>query len=118
MRPESLFPYFAPVTALPGIGARIGGFIEKLAGPHVIDLLWHLPRELTDRRYSPKIVDAEAGRIATLTVEVVKHAPPFDRKRPYRITCRDNTGEISLIFFRGDKSRLQDTPQVVKIIPA
>ena len=106
MRPESLFPYFAPVTALPGVGARIGSFIEKLTGPHIIDLLWHLPRELTDRRYSPKIAEADVGSIATLTVEVIKHNPPHDRKHPYRITCRDETGEITLIFFRGDKKWL------------
>ena len=32
MRPEVLFPLFAPVTALGGVGPRIGKAIERLAG--------------------------------------------------------------------------------------
>ena len=103
MRPESLFPYFALITSLPGIGPRIGKYIEKLAGGHIVDLLWHLPRDIIDRQYCPKIIDAEIGRIATLNVKIIKHHPTNDRKRPYRITCGDDTGEITLIFFRGDK---------------
>ena len=43
MRPESLFPLFKPVTSIKGIGPRIAVLVEKAAGPHVIDLCWHLP---------------------------------------------------------------------------
>ena len=32
MRPEILFPLFAPATALGGVGPRIGKAIERLAG--------------------------------------------------------------------------------------
>ena len=42
MRPQVLYPLFAPVTKLPGVGPRIGKAIERLAGPHVADLCWHL----------------------------------------------------------------------------
>jgi ATP-dependent DNA helicase RecG len=65
MRPAILFDLFAPVTALPGIGPRLGPLIEKAAGPRVVDLLWHLPTGLIDRRYSPKISALEAGPIAS-----------------------------------------------------
>ena len=51
MRPPILYPLFAPVTSLPGIGPRIGKLIEKLAGPILVDLLWHLPSGLVDRSY-------------------------------------------------------------------
>ncbi len=102
-RPEILFPLFAPVTALKGIGARIGGHLERLAGPQVVDLLWHLPVGIIDRRYSPNLVDLEPGRVATLVLTVVKHhAPPVRNRRiPYRIDCRDETGEITLVYFHG-----------------
>jgi ATP-dependent DNA helicase RecG len=43
MRPQSLTPLFAQTTSLPGIGPRLGKLVEKLAGPLVVDLLWHLP---------------------------------------------------------------------------
>ena len=33
MRPEILFPLFAPATSLPGIGPRLAKAVEKAAGP-------------------------------------------------------------------------------------
>jgi ATP-dependent DNA helicase RecG len=111
MRPEILFPLFAPVTSLPGIGPRTGKQIEGLAGPLVVDLLWHLPREIVDRRYSPKITDAAEGRVATLTVTVEAHDPPPDRRRPYRVRCRDDSGFLHLIFFHAKPDYLE------KILP-
>src|SRR5438477_118363 len=39
MRPVVLFPLFADVTALPGIGPRFGKLIAKLAGPKADELL-------------------------------------------------------------------------------
>ena len=76
MRPEILFPLFAPVRSLPGLGPRLGEAVAKLAGEKVVDLLWHLPTGLIDRRYAPKIVEAIPGRVATLTVTVGAHRPP------------------------------------------
>ncbi len=99
MRPEILFPLFAPVTALPGIGPRLAKLVEKVAGPKIVDLLWHLPTGIIDRRYAPKIRDAEPGRIATLTVKVDAHVPPRIKRLPYRVHCSDDTGEIELVFF-------------------
>jgi ATP-dependent DNA helicase RecG len=101
MRPDILFPLFAPVTALDGVGPRIGAAIERLAGPHVVDLLWHLPSGLIDRRYTPTIGDAEPGRIATITVEVDQHQPSPNRRLPYKVRCRDDTGFIHLVYFHG-----------------
>ncbi len=62
MRPEILFPLFAPVTSLPGVGPRSAKAIEALAGPQVVDLCWHLPSAVIDRRYAPKIAEAEPDR--------------------------------------------------------
>ncbi|MBT4938250.1 MAG: ATP-dependent DNA helicase RecG [Rhodospirillaceae bacterium] len=99
MRPEILFPIFSPVTKLTGVGPRIAKLIEKLAGPHITDLLWHLPSGVIDRRYAPKIADVRAGVIATMTVTVDQHIPPKTRRLPYRIVCSDETGSITLVFF-------------------
>jgi ATP-dependent DNA helicase RecG len=107
MRPEILFPIFSPVTTLSGVGPRIAKLVEKLVGPHISDLLWHLPSGLIDRRFSPKIVEARAGAIATLTVIVDQHIPPKSRRLPYRITCSDDTGTITLVFFHAREDYLQ-----------
>jgi len=109
MRPEILFPLFASVTKLTGIGPRIGKAVETLAGPHIVDLLWLFPTGLIDRRYAPKIEKAEPGRIATLNLRVDTHEPPPIRRLPYRIRCSDETGEISLVFFHGKADYLRRT---------
>ncbi len=74
MRPQILFPLFAPITGLPGIGPRTARQIAGLAGPLVVDLLWHLPREIVDRRFSPKIVEAPEGLGAIFLPSVVEFA--------------------------------------------
>ncbi|MEW5703308.1 MAG: ATP-dependent DNA helicase RecG [Pseudomonadota bacterium] len=99
MRPEILFPLFAPVTRLPGVGPRIGKAIEQIAGPYIVDLLWLLPTAIVDRRYAPKVAEATPGRIATLTLRIDAHEPPPTRRLPYRIRCSDETGTLTLVFF-------------------
>ena len=66
MRPEILFPLFKPVTSIPRVGSRIAAAMEKAAGPRVVDLLWHLPTGIIDRRYAPKVAEAEPGAVATI----------------------------------------------------
>ncbi len=99
MRPEILFPLFAPVTSLPGVGPRSAKSIEALAGPQVVDLCWHLPSAVIDRRYAPRIAEAEPDRVATLTLRVGQHLAPRNPRQPYRVACSDDSGEISLVFF-------------------
>ena len=105
MRPEILFPLFAPVTSLAGVGPRYGELLKELAGPHLADLLFHLPTGIIDRSFTPTVRDAPEGRIATLTVTVEAHLPSdIIRKRPYRVRCRDATAFLHLVFFhvKGD----------------
>ena len=99
MRPQILFDLFVPVTTLAGVGPRIAKLIERAAGAQVVDLLWHLPSGLIDRRYSPKLGEATPGRIATLTVRVAAHMAPRSKRQPYKIRCLDDSGEIDLVFF-------------------
>ena len=104
MRPAILDKLFAPVTALPGIGSQSAKLFERLAGPLVLDLLWHLPSGIVDRRASPPIRALEPDRIATIAVRVEAHQPGHGR-RPYRVLCTDNTGTLTLVYFnvKGDQ---------------
>ena len=99
MRPTILNPLFAPVTALKGVGPRLGKLFEKLTGPQVVDLLWHLPVDIVDRRFQPKVAEATEGSVATLTVKIEAHAKPHNPRQPYRIRCSDETGKLNLVFF-------------------
>ncbi len=105
MRPSVLFPLFAPATALPGIGPRLAKLLAKLGAARVVDLLWHLPHGLVDRRHSPSVADAKAGEIATLTLRVLAHEPSR-RRAPYRVRCRDGSGLITLVYFNADAAHL------------
>ena len=103
MRPAILDRLFAPVTALPGIGPALGRLFERLAGPIVVDLVWHLPSGIVDRRNAPSVRDLAEGGVATLQVRVEGHEPGR-RRRPYRVWCADQTGTLSLVYFnvKGD----------------
>ncbi|MGZ9112591.1 MAG: ATP-dependent DNA helicase RecG, partial [Rhodoplanes sp.] len=85
--------------------------LGKLAGTRVVDLLWHLPQAIVDRRLSPSIASVEPRRTATLRVRVLEHDPPRTRRRPYRILCADDTGELILVFFNARPDYL------LKILP-
>jgi len=103
VRPAILDPLFAPVTALPGIGAQLAKLFERLAGLLVVDLLWHLPSGIVDRRASPPISELQPDQIVTVAVRVEAHQPGRG-PRPYRVICADPTGRLTLTYFnvKGD----------------
>lgn len=107
MRPSLLDPYFAPVTRLAGIGPKLAPLFDTLVGrtpepARLVDLLFHLPIDLVDRTLSPSIMAAPTEGIVTLKVTVEAHrpAPPGRAKAPHRVTVGDETGDVSLVFFR------------------
>ena len=103
MRPAILDKLFAPITTLPGIGSQLAKLFERMAGPLVVDLVWHLPSGIVDRRESPPVARLEADRIVTVAVRVEAHQAGHGR-RPYRVLCADDTGTLALVYFnvRGD----------------
>jgi ATP-dependent DNA helicase RecG len=103
VRPAILDPLFAPLTALSGIGAQLAKLFERLAGPLVVDLLWHLPSGIVDRRASPPINELQPDQIVTIAVRVEAHQPGRG-PRPYRVICADTTGRLTLTYFnvKGD----------------
>ena len=116
MRPETLTPLFAPAQSLSGIGPRLVTLLAKalplppnVNEPRIIDLLWHLPTGIIDRRAEPSIAHAAPGSIVTLRVRVLRHRPgPRGNKRaPYKIACEDDTGRIDLVFFHADRRFLE-----------
>lgn len=107
MRPQSLFPVFADVTTLKGVGPRVSEALGRAMGTRIKDLLLTPPSGLIDRSHSPKISDAHKDEICTFTVTVGTHMVPSNRNRPYRIRVFDETGDMTLTFFkaRGDYLR-------------
>ncbi|MBL8884614.1 MAG: ATP-dependent DNA helicase RecG [Hyphomicrobium sp.] len=112
MRPSALNPLFSSARTLGGIGPRTIELLKKclelppqIAEPRVLDLLWHLPAGVIDRRAEPLVRDAVPGTIVTLKVRVLKHkAPPRgNSKVPYKVTCEDDTARLDLVFFHAER---------------
>ncbi len=103
-RPEILFPLFADITALDGVGPKTAQNLEHIAITKPRDLLMTLPMGGVDRHRRGSI--KEVVPPATLTVEVTihDHIPPKQRGRPYRVNVSDDDTSFQLVFFhaRGD----------------
>ena len=99
-RPTEIFGLSAATTVLPGVGPKLAATLEKRIGTHVIDVLRHLPVGLIDRRARPGLDAVADGSIATFEILVIKHdKPPPGTRRPWRVICENETGQIDLIFF-------------------
>jgi ATP-dependent DNA helicase RecG len=109
MRPEDLNHMFKPVTSLPGIGPRLATLVEKAAGSKVVDLCWHLPSAIIDRRYAPQVANARTGVVTTMTLSVDKHFKPPNKRLPYKVFCSDDTGTLALVFFHAHEDYLRKT---------
>ena len=109
MRPQSLFPVFADVTTLKGVGPRVSEALGRAMGTRIKDLLLTPPSGLIDRSYSPKISEAKTDEICTFTVTVGKHIVPHNKNRPYRIRVFDETGDMTLTFFKARSDYLRRT---------
>jgi ATP-dependent DNA helicase RecG len=105
MRPALLDPLFAPAETLPGVGPKNAKLINKLLdrpqGGRVVDVLFHLPYAVIDRRARPKIAEAQRDAIAVIEARVVEHRPPptSRSKAPYKVLVEDDTGDVELVFF-------------------
>ena len=107
MRPSLLDPLFAEASALPGVGPKTGKLFDRLLGAterpaRVLDILLHLPVSSIDRRNRPKIAQAPVGAVSTLEVRVTEHRPPRG-KGPFRVLTEDDTGDLTLVFFRANQ---------------
>lgn len=116
-RPFALDPLFRSLTTLAGVGPKNAKLFENLlGGGKILDLLWHKPIDFVDRSYTPKIADAENGKICTLLITVQKHFPNPKRGVPYRVWCTDDSGAMNLVFFHAKKDWLEKQLPVGKQI--
>jgi ATP-dependent DNA helicase RecG len=111
MRPTILFPLFAEVQTLAGVGPRVEKLLVRALDtpkPRVLDLLFHLPFGLLDRTYRPELIAAEPGKIATVTVHVLEHKPPpRGRRLPYRVLVSDDTAAMEIVYFKAFEDHIR-----------
>jgi len=102
---------FENVSVIEGVGKKLSTYLKKKKIEKVNDLLWNLPYSFTDRSEITTLNKLEIGKIFTIKVKVLKYNFPRIRNLPSRVFCKDEYGEIDLIFFNSREGYIR------KILP-
>ena len=106
-RPEQLFPLFAGLETLEGVGPKTAKHFSGLGVETPRDLIFTLPYAGIDRTMRASVRDVLAPATVTVEVEVAAHFPPRQKGRPYRVMVRDSALEFQLVFFHAREDYLQ-----------
>ncbi|MEM9523794.1 MAG: ATP-dependent DNA helicase RecG [Pseudomonadota bacterium] len=106
-RPPVLFPVFAALETLDGVGPKTAKAFKKLHIEKPRDLLFTLPHNVIDRRLRETVQGVEPGSIVTVEVTVHDHRPSQRKDGPYRVMVEDARTSFQLIFFHARGNYLQ-----------
>ncbi len=98
-RPEQLFPLFAGLETLEGIGPKTAQLLAQVDVTTPRDLLFSLPYAVVDRRRRDTIRGVDIPATLTVEVTVGAHRPPRGRGGAYRVHVEDSQGDFQLVFF-------------------
>ena len=103
-RPAILFPLFAELETLEGVGPKTAKLFAQMGVERPRDLVFTLPYAVIDRRLRPTIRGAALPGTVTVEVTVGAHVPPRRKGGPARVFVRDAETEWQLVFFsvKGD----------------
>jgi ATP-dependent DNA helicase RecG len=106
-RPEALFPLYAELETLPGVGPKAAKAFEGLGVTRPKDLLYLLPHSGVDRALRGSVRDVVPPATLTVEVEIGRHLPPRRKGGPYRVHVRDKRVEFLLVYFHARAEALQ-----------
>lgn len=106
MRPPELFPLFAEIERLKGVGPRVAPLVKKVAGPLVRDLVFLAPSGLIRRR-PMTAQDATEGEIGVFEVMIDRVIAPGKPGVPIKARASDETGFVHLVWFGGSASHIE-----------
>ncbi len=106
-RPEILFPLFAGLDSLPGVGPKTAKLYEKLDATRVRDILFTPPHGLIDRRLRLTVEGALEGDTVTVEITVGQHYPLKRKGQPYKVHAQDSASEFLLVFFHAKEDWLR-----------
>ncbi|MBD3836552.1 ATP-dependent DNA helicase RecG [Brevundimonas sp.] len=105
MRPPILFPLFAEVSTLKGVGPRVLPLVQKVAGPLVRDLVLLAPAGLIVRR-PMQAATATDGEVGVFQVIVDRLFAPGRPGAPLKVRASDETGFVHLVWFGGSPQHI------------
>ena len=106
-RPEALFPLFASLETLEGIGPKAAKVLPGLGVTHPKDLLFLLPHSGIDRSRKASLREVVPPCVVTVEVEVISHQPNRSKGKPYRVIVRDSQLDFALVFFHARSDYLE-----------
>lgn len=106
-RPPALFPLFAGLDSLPGIGPKAAEAFAQMGVTRPRDLVLTLPHAVIRRRPIARLADARAPEMVSVTVKVQRHIPSGGRGRPWRVHCWDGASDLQLVFFHARKDWIE-----------
>ncbi len=98
-RPEILFPLFADLTGVEGVGPKTAQHLAQIDVEKPRDLLFSLPYSGIDRALKLSVNEAELPDTVTVQVLVGVHKAPRNRSGAYRITVQDTETSFQIVFF-------------------
>ncbi len=103
-RPEILFPLFARLETLDGVGPKTAQALVQAGIETPRDVLFGLPYAVIDRRRRDTIQGADLPTTLTVEVTVGVHRAPRNKGGAYRVHVEDTQTDFQLVFFhaRGD----------------
>jgi ATP-dependent DNA helicase RecG len=106
-RPAILFPLFAGLETLPGVGVKTAQHFTQLGVERPRDLIFMLPYAGIDRRLKNSVRDVVPPAMVTVEVEIGAHVPARRKGGPARVFVRDAELEFQLVFFHAKADYLQ-----------
>lgn len=106
-RPEALFPLFADIETLPGIGPKSAKLLAALHIEKPVDLVLTLPQSGIDRRKRASVQGADLPGVVTVEVTVGQHRAAARRGGAYRVSVEDSQTSFQIVFFRAQDEYLQ-----------
>ncbi|WP_299922403.1 ATP-dependent DNA helicase RecG [uncultured Pelagimonas sp.] len=106
-RPEVLWPLFADLKGLDGIGPKTAQAFEHLDIDAPRDLIFSLPYSGIDRRIRESVLDGDLPGVVTVQVDIGQHRQARNRGGAYRIEATDCKTKFQLVFFHGRSDYLQ-----------
>ncbi|WP_376752008.1 DEAD/DEAH box helicase, partial [Brevundimonas nasdae] len=100
MRPQILFPLFAEVSTLKGVGPRVLPLVQKVAGPLVRDLAFLSPSGVIVRR-PMQAATAVDGEVGVFEVAIDRMFVPSRPGAPLKVRASDPTGFVHMVWFGG-----------------
>lgn len=100
MRPEILFPLYAPIDHLNGIGVETTKILKRLDMKRVVDMIWHLPSGIAYFPLKQSFKGCTPGDQVACVVTIMAYEIPLKGQRqPFKVICELENGETLLITF-------------------